>query len=181
MAAGLTIHEKCDLVVEHERRLGSLEKGVTILEAQASTLFKQAKDAFDEASAVGRKVDKVQYALENGLSRDIKELCDMSRKQHELIERNRSEREASLKAIHDRLAPLEETSWIPKVVNMGVKKAFLWILAILFMMALAQTAMWGLTKTFMFQEGPGQSVRQYQTLEKGQTPQTPNNNITNIK
>lgn len=164
---------RCDKIVEHERRLGALEKGVEVLELQASTLFKQAKDAFDEASSVGRKVDKVQYSLENGISRDIKELCELSRKQHDVIERNRQERETQLKELSDRIAPLEETSWIPKLVNMGVKKAFFWLLVLLFCMAMAQTAMWGVTKTFMFKEAPGQSVAQFHTLDKGH----PQNNV----
>lgn len=156
----------CTRVVDHESRIGALEKGVEVLEEQASTLFKQAQQAFDKVQDVGRKVDKVHYSLENGLSRDIKELCEMSRKQHQMIEENREQRERTIKSLEERIRPLEESAWIPKIINMGVHKAFFWVIVVLAIMALTQTIMWGVAKTYIFKEAPGQSMSQFEALDK---------------
>ena len=156
------IHEgTCTRIIDHESRLGGLEKGSKILESQVSELFDNVSNAFSTVNEVGRKIDKVQFSLENGLQRSINEITQLTKMQSKQIEENRIAREKRIvelqRDLNERLKPLEETSWIPKLINMGIHKAFFMGLVILFMLAIANTAMWGVAKTYIFQEAPGQA------------------------
>jgi len=159
-------HEKCDLVIEHQAKIGGITKGMEILERQATTLFSKMDTAIDKINLAQAKIEKVQDTIENGIRADIKELCELHKTQTAKIdtvhkeglikaEEVKKESFKELEDIRSRLKPLEESSWIPALMNVGVKRAFLYFFAILLMMALANTAFWGVGKNYFFKETPG--------------------------
>jgi hypothetical protein len=121
-------HPPCELVVQHAGMLGEFKADL-----------KYIRQKLD--NGLTQKLDDMKDALEVARIATMEVKTDLEKKTAEI--------EAQMKIA-------KEKNWLPALMTSGIKKGILFIFIIVIIVALANTAMWSITKIGFFKENPGQ-------------------------
>jgi hypothetical protein len=170
----------------HGEDIAVLEAKVNELERVKDHLFKQTKEIGDVTQENKFNTNYIKDKLDKGeitrpLERKIDLLCGEFTKVRSGVEKyvadvekradERIEEITETVGKHaERLETVEKSSWVTDILSIGIKKLAVAALVGALLLGLANTALWGVAKTYIFKEAPNQQRFLYLQMVEGKTP-----------
>jgi len=106
------------------------------------TMLQMAKENSEKYGELCSDVKYIRKRLDNGLADDLKASVLA---QHTINE-----------TVNEKIADLNEDSWVPKLLSGGIKKAILYVLTAIILIIAGNNAVWSWLKVSIWKEMPGQ-------------------------